>query len=119
MKMNSSTWIVILVLIIVLLGVLMAKKYFSPIVDVSKETFEKIDSLNNIIKQMENHQKKLDTTINIFNDQINNVDNNINKIQNQKTIIKEIYHEKINNVTVYDRNQIDSFFTERYGHGSN
>lgn len=119
MKISSSTWIVILLLIIVLLGVLMAKKYFSPIVDASKETFKKIDSLNSIIKDMENHQKKLDTTINIFNNQINNVDNNVNKIKNQKTVIKEIYHEKINNVTTYDRNQVDSFFSERYGYSSN
>lgn len=101
-------------LVIILLGVLLAKRYFSPIVDASKQTFEKIDSLNNLIKEMENHRIKLDSTISMFNTQIENVDSNINKISGQKTIIKEIYHEKINRVNSYTDSEIDSFFTKRY-----
>lgn len=113
--MSSSTWIVILFLIIILLGILLAKRYFTPIVDASKQTFEKIDSLNKLIKDMENHRIKLDSTISVFNTQIENVDSNINKIKGQKTVIKEIYYEKINRISTYTNDQIDSFFTERYG----
>jgi translation initiation factor IF-3 len=32
-----------------------------------------------------------------------------------KTVIKEIYYEKINNVSKYNDKQLDSFFTDRYG----
>lgn len=100
---------VILVLIIFLIP-----KYFSPIIDNQKQTFDKIDSLNNIIKDIQSHQLKLDSSINNFNSMIDEVDSSIKNIKGQKTIIKEIYHEKINSVSSYTNKQIDSFFSGRY-----
>ena len=49
-----------------------------------------------------------------INENIKIVDNNINQLDAQKTIIKEIYHEKINSISNYNDAQIDSFFTDRY-----
>jgi translation initiation factor 2B subunit (eIF-2B alpha/beta/delta family) len=110
--MNS--WKNILILVVLVLIIFMIPKYFTPIIDNQKETFQKIDSLNNIIKNIQENQAKLDSTISFFNDQISLVDSSVRNIKNQKTIIKEIYHEKINNVNSYDGSQIDSFFSDRY-----
>ena len=46
--------------------------------------------------------------------QIDNIDNSIDRIKNEKTTIKEIYHETITNVDHYNNSQLDSFFTNRY-----
>ena len=89
--------------------------FLTPKVTMSDESKQKIDSLNTYIQGLETQQKKLDSSISIFNKQIENIDNDISNIKSEKTIIKEIYHEKINNVSNYNDVQLDSFFTSRYG----
>jgi len=78
----------------------------------------KIDSLNMMMKELIKEQGKIDSTIILYNKQINNLDNNISIIKGQKTIIKEIYHDEINRVVNYNDVQLDSFFTNRYGHNN-
>jgi len=80
--------------------------------DASEKT--KIDSLNNTIKEIYKEQQKLDSVIEGFNEKIDEVDNHIDKIKSQKTIVKEIYHEKINRAGNYTEPQLDSFFSARY-----
>lgn len=86
----------------------------TPNVRMSEETKAKIDSLNVHIKIIEEDNKKLDTAITLYNKEIEKVDNIINNIKNEKTIIKEFYHEKIISIDNYSSAQIDSFFTNRY-----
>jgi len=74
----------------------------------------KIDSLTLMIKEIELEQQKLDSNIVSYNQKIDEVDNHIDKIKGQKTIVKEIYHEKINNVDKLTVRELDSFFTDRY-----
>jgi len=74
----------------------------------------KIDSLTLMIKEIELEQKKLDSNIVSYNQKIDEVDNHIDKIKGQKTIVKEIYHEKINSVDKLTVRELDSFFTDRY-----
>lgn len=74
----------------------------------------KIDSLNNLIEEIHKDQLKLDSSIQGYNEKIDEVDNHIDKIKGQKTIIKEIYHEKINNVDKLSNPELDSFFSNRY-----
>lgn len=88
----------------------------TPSIQMSSQEKTKIDSLNIIIKEISKEQKKIDSSIIIFNKDIEKVDNNISTIKNQKTIIKEIYHDEINRVVNYNDAQIDSFFTNRYGY---
>jgi len=76
----------------------------------------KIDSLNKMMKELIKEQNKLDSTIILYNKEINDLDKNISSIKGQKTIIKEIYHDEINRVVNYNDAQLDSFFTNRYGH---
>jgi len=74
----------------------------------------KIDSLTLMIKEIELEQKKLDSNIVSYNQKIDEVDNHIDKIKGQKTIVKEIYHEKISSVDKLTVRELDSFFTDRY-----
>ena len=89
--------------------------FLTPKIQMSAQSKDKIDSLNTLIKKIENDQKKLDSNISQFNNQINKLDNNITNLKLQKNIIKEIYHEEINHASYYTVDELDSFFTNRYG----
>jgi len=86
----------------------------TPKVGMPADEKAKIDSLNQVIKEIYKDQQKLDSNINGYNKKIDAVDNDINNIKGQKTIIKEIYHEKINSVDTYSDSELDSFFSARY-----
>ena len=83
----------------------------------AEETYKKIDSLNHNIDSLETMNKELDSVLINYTSQIVEIDKSIDRIKNEKTIIKEIYHETINNVDNYNDNQLDSFFTNRYYSG--
>jgi vacuolar-type H+-ATPase subunit I/STV1 len=86
----------------------------TPASDIADRIYNKIDSLNHNIDSLTKQNKKLDSAIANYTNQIDTLDSNINKIKNQKTIIKEIYHETITNVDNYNGSQLDSFFSKRY-----
>jgi predicted PurR-regulated permease PerM len=86
----------------------------TPASDIADRIYNKIDSLNHNIDSLTKQNKKLDSAIANYTNQIDALDSNINKIKNQKTIIKEIYHETITNVDNYNGSQLDSFFSKRY-----
>ena len=77
---------------------------------------KQIDSLNTIIKIVEKKQDILYQEIKSLNDDILKTDERISNIKGQKTIVKQIYHEKINSVNNYNDNELDSFFSKRYRH---
>lgn len=74
----------------------------------------RIDSLNISIKNIQKTQEILDNKIDSINLSIDKVDQEIDTIKNKKTIIKEIYHEKIINVVNFTETELDSFFANRY-----
>ena len=80
----------------------------------SEEEQKKITFLNKSILDIQKSQKILDNKIDSINKTINKVDDEIHEIKDKKTIIKEIYHEKIINVTNFTETELDSFFTDRY-----
>jgi septal ring factor EnvC (AmiA/AmiB activator) len=88
----------------------------TPNIDMSLKSQQKIDSISVVINLIEKEQLKLNDKINYYNDEIKKIDNNITKIKNEKTIIKEYYHEQINNAGNFNVNQLDSFFSTRYSH---
>lgn len=88
--------------------------FLTPRVRMAEDQKKQLDSLNFTIKQLHEDNLKLETKISDFNSEIKKVDNSISKIKNQKTIVKEIYHEKINNVDKLSVPEIDSFFANRY-----
>jgi len=89
--------------------------FLTPKITMSSESKQIIDSLNTHIKNIELEQLKIDSNIVQYNKEINEIDKNIIKLNTQKTIIKEYYHEKIISVDSYNSNQLDSFFSRRYG----
>ena len=52
-----------------------------------------IDSLTNINKQLIEHQKQIDSTIDAYKAEVKQVDNQIDHIKEKTTIIREYYHE--------------------------
>jgi cell division protein FtsL len=88
----------------------------TPDVKMLESQQERINDLNTLIIQKEKEQKKLSLEIANFNAQIKILDSNISKIKGEKTIIKEIYHEAVNNVDNYSDAQLDSFLAKRYNY---
>ncbi len=86
----------------------------TPKMNMSVEEKAKIDSLNVLIMEMNKNQQILDDKIDGINEEIVEVDNDINKIKGQKTVVKEIYHEKINRVDNLTEPELDEFFSDRY-----
>jgi hypothetical protein len=104
------------IILVIIGGFLLYWLFFvlSPSVEMSAESKAKIDSLNNNIKKYEEENKKIDSVITQYNHEIERVNNNITRIKNEKTIVKEIYHEKIISIDTFNRSQIDEFFSNRY-----
>lgn len=80
-----------------------------------EEYKEKLSNIEKGIQDIENSQKQINSQINMFNSEMNRIQDRITELDGEKTVIKEIYYEKINNVSKYSDKQLDSFFTERYG----
>jgi len=68
----------------------------------------KIDSVSIINKELDNQLAELDTNITEITQEIQFVDNNIN-------IIKNNTNEKVDAVDHYDNDELNQFFTNRYG----
>ena len=88
--------------------------FLTPKVRMSVEQKNQIDSLTVLVNRLHQDNLKLETKIQNFNEEINQVDQTIGKIKSEKTIIKEIYHEKISNVDKLTIAELDSFFANRY-----
>ena len=88
----------------------------TPITKMSVEQKQILDSLSIKIEDLHKINSKLEDDIDFYNEKITEVDNNIDKIKNQKTIIKEIYHEKISGVDKLTVAELDSFFSKRYNY---
>jgi predicted nuclease with TOPRIM domain len=67
-----------------------------------------------LVKQLHEDNVELEKEIDEYNQKIDEVDNHIDKIKGQKTIVKEVYHEKISSVDKLTVRELDSFFTDRY-----
>jgi len=68
----------------------------------------KIDSVSLINKELDNRLAELDTNITEITQEIKLVDNNIN-------VIKKKTNEKVNVVDHYGNDELNQFFTNRYG----
>ena len=80
------------------------------------DTFKnKIDSINNNIIILREQQEKVDENISELKVEVVEVEKNIGSVKNQKVIIKEYYENKINSVDKFTNNELDSFFSSRYG----
>ena len=81
-----------------------------------KEYKDAIDALNKANKELVERQKQLDSTIQVYENEVKQVDNQIDNIKEKTTIIKEYYHEQSVAASNYTPTQVDSFFKARYNY---
>jgi hypothetical protein len=75
-----------------------------------------IDSLNAVNKQLIERQKQIDSTIKVYEAEVEQVDFQIDNIKEKTTIIREYYHEVGQQASQYNPTQVDSFFKARYNY---
>ena len=81
-----------------------------------KEYKDAIDALNKANKELVERQKQLDSTIQVYKNEVKQVDNQIDNIKEKTTIIREYYHEQSVAANNYTPTQVDSFFKARYNY---
>jgi hypothetical protein len=74
----------------------------------------KIDSLSQLDKQFAIQQRRLDSSIHVDEEHVQNLDTKIGNIKEKITIVREYYHEVSQVANKYTPTQIDSFFKARY-----
>jgi chromosome segregation ATPase len=75
-----------------------------------------IDSLTAVNKQLIEHQKQIDSTINAYEAEVDKVDYELDHIKEKTTIVREYYHEVSQQTEQYTPTQVDSFFKKRYNY---
>jgi hypothetical protein len=75
-----------------------------------------IDSLSAINKQLLERQKQIDSTIAVYETEINQIDDQVDNIKEKTTIVREYYHEVGQQSGKYTPTQVDSFFKARYNY---
>lgn len=75
-----------------------------------------IDSLSAVNKQLIEHQKQIDSTIKVYEAEVDQIDFQVDNIKEKTTIVREYYHEVGQQASQYTPTQVDSFFKARYGY---
>jgi F0F1-type ATP synthase membrane subunit b/b' len=87
---------------------------FTPKPQMSELDQYKLDQLNKDIAIIKSNQEKLDKRIQEYKTELTKIDSTIAQVRNQKTIIKEYYKEKGEEISGMKPSQIDSLFHKRY-----
>jgi len=80
----------------------------------SKVDKDKLDSLTNVVNQINKEQEILENEIKVLNKEVDKIDDNISTIKTNKTKTGKKYHEEISRVDKYTEPELDSFFSNRY-----
>lgn len=85
-------------------------------VDLSKYDKQKqeIDSLNNVLVDLQKHQFELDKSILFHQNRIDSLNNEISNTNNEITDIRAYYDKKIRDISNYTPSQLNDFFAKRY-----
>jgi peptidoglycan hydrolase CwlO-like protein len=74
----------------------------------------KLDSLTNIVNEINKEQDILESKIELIDEEVEKIDDNILKVKTNKVKTGKKYHEEINRVDKYSEPELDSFFSNRY-----
>ena len=74
----------------------------------------KIDSLSKVIAGLENEQVKYDSIIKNYEGKVDTLSKEINQTKDKLAVERKKHGKKIDSITKYNVNQLDSFFTNRY-----
>jgi len=85
-------------------------------VDLSKYDKQKqeIDSLNNVLLNLQKHQLELDKSILFHQNRIDSLNNEISNTNKEIADVREYYGKKIRDILNYTPQQLDDFFSKRY-----
>jgi peptidoglycan hydrolase CwlO-like protein len=108
---NYKTILSVLVGLFIVYWVFFVLTPSSTMSDVDKA---KLDSLTNIVNQINKEQDILESKIEVINEEVHKIDDNISTIKTNKTKTGKKYHEEIKRVDNYSEPELDSFFSDRY-----
>jgi septal ring factor EnvC (AmiA/AmiB activator) len=80
----------------------------------SKVDKDKLDSLTNVVNQINKEQEVLENEIKVLTKEVDKIDDNISTIKTNKTKTGKKYHEEISRVDKYTESELDRFFSNRY-----
>ncbi len=86
----------------------------SPNSTMSKVDKDKLDSLTNVVNQINKEQEILENEIKVLTKEVDKIDDNISTIKTNKTKTGKKYHEEISRVDKYTESELDRFFSNRY-----
>jgi uncharacterized protein YlxW (UPF0749 family) len=75
---------------------------------------QEIDSLSNILKELQKEQIKLNESINFHQNKIDSLNYEIDSTNQQIINIRNYYGKKIRDISNYTPTQLDDFFAKRY-----
>jgi biopolymer transport protein ExbB/TolQ len=115
---KSNKWKIIIVTAIAL-GILILFSFISIFTKKEKMREQEyikaqIDSINKVNLELKAKQDSLAISSKKFEDEIIKLDWKLQNVGENKTIIKEYYHEKKEKTKKYTPGQLDKFFKERY-----
>ena len=115
---NSNKWKIIIVSAIAL-AILILFSFISVFTKKEKMREQEyikaqIDSINKVNLELKAQQDSLAISSKKFEDEIIKLDWKLQNVGENKTIIKEYYHEKKEKTKKYTPGQLDKFFKERY-----
>ena len=73
-----------------------------------------IDSINNVLHELNNQQILLDSTLNLHQRKIDSIYGSIHTTHTNITNIKNYYESKINSARNFSDDELVEFFTNRY-----
>lgn len=87
---------------------------FTPKSQIPVDLKATIDSLTKANEALQAKQLVIDSTINVYENEVEIINGMIGGITEKTTIIREYYHEQSNTANKYTPTQVDSFFKARY-----
>jgi len=75
---------------------------------------QEIDSLNNVLVNLQKHQLELDKSILFHQNRIDSLNNEISNTNKEIADVREYYGKKIRDILNYTPQQLDDFFSKRY-----
>ena len=87
---------------------------FTPKPKMSELYKYKLEQINKDIESILKNQKQLDKRIEGYKSELTKIDSTIAQVRNQKTIIREYYKDKGEEISKMDVTQLDSLFHKRY-----
>lgn len=101
-------------IIIFLVALFWIIRWITPKEKIPEDMKHKLDSLDKASKYWEKYKQSADSSIALYKDSLKISQDNVKNINKQKTIVREYYHETINNVDKYTYSELDSWIRTRY-----